>query len=48
MSAINNFMEDVCYMYRDGYSIEDIAVKHNVSTDYVKEVIGMWYDIICD
>ncbi len=48
MSAIKNFMEDVCYMYRDGYSIEDIAVKHNVSTDYVKEVIGMWYDIICD
>lgn len=48
MSAMKNFMEDVCYMYRDGYSVEDIAVKHNVSTDYVKEVIGMWYDIICD
>ena len=48
MSAMKNFMEDVCYMHRDGYSIEDIAVKHNVSTDYVKEVIGMWYDIICD
>lgn len=48
MSAMKNFMEDVCYMYHDGYSVEDIAVKYNVSTDYVKEVIGIWYNKICD
>lgn len=44
MSAMKNFIEDVYYMYHDGYSIEDIAAKHDVSMDYVKEVIDIWYD----
>ena len=44
----SNFCRAKNIVYYEEKSLEDIAVKHNVSTDYVKEVIGMWYDIICD
>ena len=43
MSMIKRIIEDICYMYEEGYTIFEIAWQKRVSVDFVKNCIDMYY-----
>lgn len=46
MAAMKDFILDVCYMHRDGFTNEEIAEKYGVTVDYVEEAIELYYQSV--
>ena len=51
MSAIKNFISDICWKKWAGMTAEEIAKSYQVpeliTTEYVEGILKEWYEIIC-
>ena len=46
MAAMKSQMEDICYFWRDGLTMEQIAKLCNTDVDDVKYTIETYYDLM--
>lgn len=46
MAAMKSQMEDICYFWRDGLTMEQIAKLCNTDVDDVKYTLETYYDLM--